>query len=277
MKLTPSALLAVAVAVAVAPGWAPPSRAQVRFAAPENAAEHAGASVDALADFLRERAGVELTQPIKSRLAEMEGRVRSGAARRLAAGELADVLTETAWQRLSTLTDEEIEKAARACRADRSYVGLTWGAVDATPQVCAQVLRRLRAQSRQADGPAYEAVRGAALGRGGAGGVKGHLKLYESLLSEQFGSALTEGLTPVQAVLVTYAVASDDPIHWPLTRLRAEMEHAHQWRGGDEFPDPAGRVAFGPEGYLFPTPLDLIFNEGTLDALLDRIGERTKK
>lgn len=84
------------------------------------------------------------------------------------------------------------------------------------------------------------------------------------------------GISPTQALLIAYAIASDDPIHISRTALENEMAQAHKNIGGQWYPEPNGSCPFGTYGYLFATPLDLIFNEQTIRSMLDAIQRGTK-
>ena len=72
------------------------------------------------------------------------------------------------------------------------------------------------------------------------------------------------------------AIASDDPIHIARSALESEMVQAHKHIGGPRYPEPNGNCPFGTNGYLFATPLDLIFNDQTIGSMLDAIQTRTK-
>ena len=96
------------------------------------------------------------------------------------------------------------------------------------------------------------------------------------MLPEQFGTVMQTGISPIQAVLIAYAIASDDPIHISRTALENEMAQAHKNIGGERYPEPNGSYPFGTTGYLFATPLDLIFNDQTIGSMLDAIQTRTR-
>lgn len=109
--------------------------------------------------------------------------------------------------------------------------------------------------------------------------VKSRLKYLSSALPEQWGRAEREGMTPVQALLIVYSAVSDDY----LGESKADLQSAMQWlertrsetRGSYASSD--GRFAYGVDGYLFSTPLDLAFDQQTTMRLLGDIEERSSK
>jgi hypothetical protein len=44
---------------------------------------------------------------------------------------------------------------------------------------------------------------------------------------------------------------------------------------GEKYPSPEGHFALGANGYITSTPLDLVFDEQTLNRMLDHIQERS--
>ena len=86
-------------------------------------------------------------------------------------------------------------------------------------------------------------------------------------MPEQFSNARTNGVTPLQAVLITYSIAADDDLSGSQQDLK---EAAFASRAGD-------RKAFGVDGYVFRTPTSLMFNKKTTARLLDHFGRRAGK
>ncbi len=44
---------------------------------------------------------------------------------------------------------------------------------------------------------------------------------------------------------------------------------------GQNYPSPDGHTAYGVNGYLVSSPLDIVFDERTVNSILDRIEERS--
>lgn len=73
-------------------------------------------SVESLSQFMSTRSGVKLNGQTKTRLARMEANTLAGANRRISSEELAEILATTAVERISRLTDSEIDHAAETLR-----------------------------------------------------------------------------------------------------------------------------------------------------------------
>jgi hypothetical protein len=95
-------------------------------------------------------------------------------------------------------------------------------------------------------------------------------------LPEQFGAA-AQGLTPVQALLITYSVIADDPLMDSTPNLKKRMKALQERieRGEGHYPSPDGHFAYGVNGYLYSTPLDLTLDEQTVNDILSRVEERS--
>lgn len=231
------------------------------------------------AKFIQERSGVILSTGLKTRLSTMEQQTEGGASPRSSVQEIAEIMTDILLERLATFTDHEIEQAARTFRRDPDrqydYILLSWdGKHMSTPREFVAAVKSFREKSRKGDTTFRATLREFVDGKGIGEGVNGRVQLYSKTIPE-FGRALDDGLTPTQVVLIMYSLASDDIISASTRSLRAEMEVEHQTIGGDRYPDPEGRFPFGSQGYLFPTPTDLIFNEKTISSLLDHIEKKS--
>ncbi|HET8678394.1 MAG TPA: hypothetical protein VFO63_21515, partial [Blastocatellia bacterium] len=81
---------------------------QVRFASPGDSPERVSESVWQVDKFIYERSGLKMSRETRERLIAMESRALQGEGHRIGIEELTDALTETAVERISTLTDQEI-------------------------------------------------------------------------------------------------------------------------------------------------------------------------
>ena len=232
--------------------------------------------VESATKFIHERSGVELNHELKRKLAAIEQRSLDGPRGRITAGELVDILTGIAMERLSSLSDQEIHLALDTYRHDPDpkydYVQITDdGRYTPTSRDFVQTLKSFSERSRRGDAPLRKMVREFIAGKGSGEGVNGRLEVYKGL--PEFAGA-EKGLTGLQSLLVVYSLVSDDILSVPTDRLRAQMDHMHQTIGGDRYPSPADRFPFGARGYLFPTPIDVVLNDKTLEELLDRIEKK---
>lgn len=87
-------------------------------------------------------------------------------------------------------------------------------------------------------------------------------------------STADAGLTPLQAFLFAYSLVSNDALDYSQANLRKYMEADQKDKTktfGQPYPSPEGHRAYGVNGYRFSSPLDLFFDEPTVNRLLDRV------
>lgn len=246
------------------------------------------AAVAALSRFLFARSGVSLNESAQRRLAEAETHVLSGAGRRISPSELGNILTATLMERMSALTDEEIAGMMESLRGfnapdlpdgfrrGRSVVTIhVGGSYSVSPEVFvarAKGLRRL-------DGVTSNLIRELASDRA-TGAAQQRAQLFSAAAPQHFARARERGMTPLQAFLVTYSLVSNDPLQYPTSGLPEAMR---TWQEtiiratGNPYPHPDGHRAYGPNGYLVSSPLDVMLNEETISALLARLQERSAR
>lgn len=242
-------------------------------------------SVNSLSDFMHARSGVGLSGQTKNRLAEMEANTLAGNARRITPNELSDILADVALARITALSDADIDHATETLRGfdapdlpqtlknGRDTVKLRAGKhSDLTPERFAAQVKAIRG----ADDASRAIFRGAAQ-RAIAAEVQSKINFLSIASPDQF-SAASSGLTPMQATLITYSAASEDLLADSATNLRKKMESTQKGASqfiGQNYPSPVGHTAYGVNGYLFSSPLDLVFDEQTVNLVLNRIAERS--
>jgi hypothetical protein len=222
------------------------------------------------AQFIRNRSGLTLSEGIKTRLAEQEQATIAESNRRITINDLVEILTATAVERLASLSDDEIAQA-RAIFLENGdiYLRASGRGPIETAQFDGKV-KEARELSRRGDEIIKGMVRAAVREE-----VTSRVDIYSEALPNHFGGAKQRGLTPLQAVLITYSVVSDDFMFHSQSTLNARQELVYERMHGQGFKQ--GRKpnkAYGSDGYLYTMPLDLILNETTLNSLLDRIADR---
>jgi hypothetical protein len=256
------------------------TNAQVEFPSTRGSEGEIKQSVESIDKFLYSRSNLRLSERVKTRLIAAERQVALGANSRLTSEQLIDVLTEVAFKRLQSLTEDDIRNAKatyeKSYVVDGSYAGFTWKHIKLSPGDFEKNLRRLSERSRSKSRELRDTLQKLIAGNSPESGVNGQIQLYSRVLPEQFGAVMQAGISPTQALLIAYAIASDDPIHVPRTALENEMAQAHKNIGGQRYPEPNGSRPFGVNGYLFATPLDQIFNDQTIESMLDVMEARTK-
>lgn len=271
---------------------------EVTLALPGATPDQSRAVVASVRTFIRQRSGLDMGDEVENRLAEMEAITLSAHARRISPDELTDLMTQTLLERVRTLKDEEITRAATllGCEdcahaeaiADHAKVRpRASGEGTISAKVAIEAIKRVRSQALV---PSLLLPMVSLARSGIAREIKRRLSTFSYSLPEQWGQVESEGLTPLQAYLVAYSVAADDHLWYSQTNLRSVMQRAEQMRlaadghsaGSSESSSPSldsrlnQRTAFGVNGYIFSSPLDLILDKETTTRLLDQIEERSR-
>lgn len=248
---------------------------EVKFARSGNSSEkEVEDSVESAANFIQQRSGLKLSGNAKERLTHLEQQHLAGKNRALSVGELTDALTETAMQRLSKTTDEEVDHAAVSLNRDDDGIILRAngrGHIKGSEFVAqAKAMRNL---SRQDDAMLRASIHTAVEAE-----VNDRVKVYSEALPTEFGDAPKKGVTPLQAFVITYSVASDDLLADSQATLKRKVGQVHQTMKDKGYAqNPKLDKAYGTKGYFFASPLDLLFDEPTTITLLDEFEKRSKQ
>jgi hypothetical protein len=259
---------------------------EIALAEPNASVETTRASVEDLSDFMYSRAGVGLSAEARDRLANMEASVLAGTTRRITPDELSTILAETAMERISAMTQQQIEYAAEMFRGfnhpdlpesfqrGRDHVSLrARGGQYGTPADFIAQLTKIKG----ADPTTLKIFKGAAKNFA-TQEVGTRIGMLGAAIPDKYGSVKTD-MTPLQAMLIAYSVASDDLLTDSAANLRQKMEATQAGVTditGFSYPSPDGHRAYGSNGYFFSSPLDIMLDDETIGLVLDRIQERSE-
>lgn len=242
---------------------------EVRFASASSKPEQIDEAVGSANEFIYRRSGLKMSDETKKRLAKAESDVLKGKTKHITLSELTDNLTTAVVDRLATLTDEEIEHAAEISTDEngeiRSRADGKWGVV--TKKELIQQAKAGREWSRQGDSALRAALRPMIEGE-----VNDRAATLGAALPEQFGQAGTQGVTPTQALIITYSVAADDP----LTDSQSDIEQmivqkriaARMTREQKKAQKNVSGRPYGPGGVEHPSAPHLFF-KAAVDKLLN--------
>lgn len=249
---------------------------QVRLATAVDSSESVQASVESAANFIFERADLSMSAETKSRLVKAEQDVLRGTGRRVSVEELTDTLTDIVLNRVAILTNAEIEWAVHVYQPNpegeiTARANGKWGYLT-TEQLTSQV----RA-GRQWSGRGNVALK-TSLRSMIAEEVQARVNALVTALPEKFGNVQREGATPVQALLLAYSLAADDPLENSQSELRSQLI---QRRMAEEQTRPANLrrdsgKAYGVNGFVYSSPVNLFFDKAAITQLLARAEGGTK-
>mgnify|MGYP003390024571 CR=1 FL=1 len=236
---------------------------------------------EGLSDLFQSRSGISISQSNRDLLRSTEQFARSNS-KEVDAAALTQILSEIALERLPTLSDPEIANITNSLRG--------FDAPD-LPQSFQNGRSKIKLRGSSINGMAatdFNAKLTEARNDGASNSVMQGL-IYTLLEKEidqrvdlirqadpEFFGGTKSRMTPAQALLITYSVIADDPLF-----TQAEIAQRMQYRqqlgsraSGNNYPSPQGHKAFGDGGYLHSSPVNILFNDTSVERLITRIQER---
>jgi hypothetical protein len=254
---------------------------------------------ESFSNYVYYRSGVNLGPTNKSLLRQIEQNAWN-QSKKISNSQLAQILTDVAFEKLVTLTDSDINNMAETLRGfnDRSLPavyqnGRTMvrlranGEGSMEPQYFVSQLISIRntqtAYSQNPYGgrpPLVVQSSRAALYNGIVNEISACVSVLKAADPNFFGDPTTasKGLTPMQAMLVAYSVISDDMLVGNEAELRQKMSILQQtisqyW--ATPYPSPQGRRAYGTNGYIYSSPTNYLLDEASVARILNLINERS--
>ncbi len=239
------------------------------------------AGVNSLSDFVYNRSGVQLSFVNKNHLRTTEQNF-STDSRKVRSKVLAQIISKIAVEQIPQLSDAQIASITDSFRGfyapgvpaayaqSRNYTAMRASGRGRLPveQFKKEFtdLRNGGIESRLAQSMIYVAVYDE---------VETKMRAITDADPQFFGPDST--MTPMQAVLVTYAVVTDDGLANDQTTLNQKLQTFHQSLqqvSGHNFPSPQGHKAFGDNGYFFSSPASFLLSEANINRLIGLIQER---
>ncbi len=265
---------------------------EIQFASVDSSHAEVSVSVESFARFVDARAGVTLSERLRTRLAAMERSTLKGHTERIPAEDLSDILTSWLFGQIGSLSDQEVDRAIETLRGfdapdlpdsfkrGRRFIQPRASQIgpEVTPALVAEI-KSLRDQAAAGD-QSFKALLGSFVSRE----VEHIGRLLPDALPDRFTKRTTASekeslqLTPLQAALIAYAVVSDDPLTGSLAGQRKHMRAVQEWqiKKRGHYPDPEMYKPYGVNGYTYSSPVDLFLDEASVDRLLTLLEQRRR-
>lgn len=239
----------------------------VKLAGANANAGEAKAAVESANAFIKERAGLSMSEETAARLATLEQKALARSGRRISVEEVSDTLTDLIVERVAALTDMQIDALGRAISPNSHDALLRANGDHRLPleQFVIQA-RAFRDQSRQGNSATREVLRSFVREE-----VEDRVSNLSEALPDQFGNAQTKGLTPLQAVLIIYSVTADDSLAGSLEDLQKAASRNPENATQKVRKTIQSANLFGVHGQLFSSPVNLIFNKEAISSLFNRL------
>lgn len=250
-----------------------------------NNSEVINSASENLANFIYYRSGVQLSQTNKNLLKTNE-QASWNQSKLLTKEQLTQILTEIATDKLKNLTETQLSGATETLRGfnapdlptsfqqGRSWVKLrASGAGTMTPSEFTAQVNYIR-NPLQVESRVVQSL------------IKSNIKLevdktVKVLNDSQPGFFKNSNfdLTPMQAVLISYAIVADDALRSNQTQISQRMQNIYQGitqsNNGQSYANPQGHRAYGVNGYIYSSPVDLLMDEVAVGSLITKIQERS--
>jgi hypothetical protein len=245
--------------------------------------------VNSMANLMELRSGVSISSTVRDQLTSMETAAINGKQPLISFDKFVDALTNTVLEQASKLTEQDINQVittARGFNADAMPDKLKNQDIGIFPGYYVQVsdkeaFKQLKAAS---DPNAQVFVKPI---------VEGKIKEQARMLLGDFAKASPsnfgqnwdstnnkplKGLTPTQAMLITYSLVSGDSFADTTSSLAGAMQKKHDALASKygSYPSASGHSAYGANGYLFSSPFALFFNEQNQLNLLNKFSSLDK-
>lgn len=253
--------------------------AEIDLPSSNNLTEISTASDD-LSDFMNYRSGIQLDQANKNLLNTTEQGFWNDSKIINLHG-LAEAMTEVAVERIPTLTNAEIAAITESLRGFNAP-GLPVGYANARNYVHlrGRVMNSMLATSfsneltNLRDGQIDSKVTQNLIRLALENEIDRKMKLIRE--AEPAFFANSTDMSPIQAFLVAYAVATDDTLAHNQAGLSGRLNTVHQSlvQIHSSFPSPYGYKAFGDNGYLQSTPAALSLSSSNMTILINKINAK---
>lgn len=258
---------------------------EVSLAKAGDSAEVIRNSVESLSHFIEYRSGMRLSSSVKDKLIKLEAETLNGQRKMLTNDELSEVLLDTLFERVSLASSEEIEQAAETLRGfdhpnlpqeyknGRRFVKLR---ASMPTQITRNELVERIGTIKNADAQSnsmYRLMASRVIKEESANRAIG----LRDAMPEKYGLVMSS-VTPVQSLLITYSIVSDDNMLDSAVNLKRKMKSIEQWMNKkyekNRYPEAEKYTAYGQNGYLYASPVNLLLDEKTVNRLLDRMQEK---
>ncbi|KAF0250019.1 MAG: hypothetical protein FD167_585 [bacterium] len=239
--------------------------------------------VDSMANLMQIRSGININPVARQQLTLMETAAIDGKQPLVSFDRVVDIVTDTVLEQASKLTDEDINLVITTARGfsapgipdklKNQDIGIFPGyyiqvsdkeavkQLKAATNVSAQLFIKPRIASK----------------------IKEQARTYLADFAKASPSAFgqnwdgknnkpAKGLTPSQAILLTYSLVSGDSFADTISSLASTMQKKQDAlvKRHGSYPSPSGHTPYGANGYLFSSAFALFFNEQNQLTLLNK-------
>lgn len=243
------------------------------------------ASVKSLSKFMEDRSGVILSPSAQQILVSQEQSFRSNESKGISSSALGELVYETVLERASKWNEQETASAIEswkglnhpdlpeAYKKGRSSIKLrASGAAVRTDQL-SSFLSALK--TNKGEIPDYYLTFAK---REITRTIENKYQSLSEIMPEQFPPS-EQNVSPFNSMLLAYSVVSDDSLAGSMDNLNREMNSISEWSKKEhgKYPSPNGFKAYGPNGYKYSSPTDVLLDDNGINIFLKGLQNKEDK
>ncbi len=243
------------------------------------------ASVKSLSKFMEDRSGVVINPDAQQVLISQEQEFRSNNSTGISLSDLGELVYETVLERASKLNEQETASAIESWKGfnhpdlpesykkGRSRIKLRASGVFISTDELSNFLSALKRGNGEIPEFYLSFIKREIIER-----TENKYKSLSELLPEQFPPS-EQNVSPFNSMLLAYSIIADDSFAGSMDGLTREMNSVHEWKKSRniKYPSPNGFKAYGPNGYKYSSPTDLLLDDNGVNIFLNKLQNKKDK
>ncbi len=235
------------------------------------------ASVKSLSKFMEDRSGVAISPDAQKLLVAQEQSFRLNDENGISVSETGDLITETVLERASKWDEQETASAIESWKGfnhpdlpesykkGRSAIKLRASGKFIRIDQLSSFLSALKRGNGEIPEFYLSFVKREIIER-----TENKYKFLSELMPEQFPPS-EQNVSPFNSMLLAYSIIADDSLAGSMDNLNREMNSVSEWSKKEygKYPSPNGFKAYGPNGYKYSSPTDILFDDNGINIFLN--------
>ncbi len=235
------------------------------------------ASVKSLSKFMEDRSGTILSPNAQQTLVFQEQGFRSNKSKGISLSDLGELVYETVLERASKWNEQETASAIESWKGfdhpdlpesykkGRSAIKLRASGKFIRIDQLSSFLSALKRGNGEIPEFYLSFVKREIIER-----TENKYKFLSELMPEQFPPS-EQNVSPFNSMLLAYSIIADDSLAGSMDNLNREMNSVSEWSKKEygKYPSPNGFKAYGPNGYKYSSPTDILFDDNGINIFLN--------
>lgn len=243
------------------------------------------ASVKSLSKFMEDRSGVVINPDAQKVLVSQEQDFRSNNSNGISSSELGELIYETVLERASKWNEQETASAIESWKGlnhpdlpesykkGRSRIKLRASGAGIRTDELSSFLSALKRGNGEIP-EFYLSFLKQEITRK----VENRYESFSEIMPEQFPPS-EQNISPFNSMLLAYSIIADDSFAGSMDGLAREMNSAYEWskKQYGKYPNPNGFKAYGPNGYKYSSPTDILLDNDGINIFLNGLQNKEDK